>query len=654
MNINISKTLNKSNSENIISDFDIYLFHEGRHYEAYRFMGAHLTSEGGTLGTRFTTWAPNAKAIHVVGSFNSWTESEDFAMEKISSGGLWSIFIPGIKEGELYKYAVTSISQRTVFKSDPYGFLMEKRPDNASITVKNSTYKWCNESWMKKIKSKDNFSSPINIYEVHPGSWKRRSDGDFLTYRELGDVLPKYAREMGYTHIELLPVMEHPLDDSWGYQVTGYYSVTSRFGTFEDFKYFIDCCHREDIGVILDWVPGHFCKDENGLYMFDGTNTYEYADLNRRENRGWGAANFDLGRPEVKSFLISNALFYIKEFHIDGLRVDAVSNMLYLDYDRNEGEWTPNKYGGKENLEAIGFLRELNSTVSIQFPHIMMIAEESTSWPMVTKPVHLGGLGFNFKWNMGWMNDSLHYIQLDPVYRKYNHKNITFSMMYNYSENYILPISHDEVVHGKKSLVDKMWGEYNQKFSTLRLFLVYMYSHPGKKISFMGNEFAQFIEWRHYEGLEWKLIDEFEMHRKTQEFFKRLNHIYKSEEALFELDYDPFGFQWIDANNYSQSMLVFMRRTKRVEDTLIIVCNFTPVAYDDYNIGVPCLGEYEELLNTDSLEFGGLGFETEKVLKSRTEKWHNQKYLLNLKIPPMASIILKVRAIDENNMQEDC
>ncbi len=640
-----TKTHKSVQDKPLISKHDIQLFHKGNHYKCYKFMGSHFTKENRRLGVRFTTWAPKAQSVVVTGSFNDWNIEEKYSLERISKDGLWSIFIPGIKEQYLYKYEITTLDGKKVLKSDPYAFYSEKRPNTASIMIKPKEFKWKDEKWVEYKNSTNVYNSPVNIYELHLGSWKRDEYGNFLSYKDMAKILPSYVKEMGYTHIELMPIMEHPLDDSWGYQVTGYYSVTSRFGDIKDFKYFVDSCHKQGIGVILDWVPGHFCKDEHGLFEFDGTPTYEYEEKSKAENEGWGAANFDLGKPEVKSFLISNALFWIKEYHIDGLRVDAVANMIYLDYDRKAGEWKPNKQGGRENLEAIEFLRELNSALFKEFPNFLMIAEESTSWPLVTRPVDSGGLGFNFKWNMGWMNDILKYFSIDPLYRKKNHNLITFSMMYNYSENFILPISHDEVVHGKKSLIDKMWGDYWNKFAGLRLFMAYMYTHPGKKTIFMGCEFAQFIEWRHYESLEWKLIDQFDSHKKTQNYFKRLNELYLNHKALWELDYDEEGFQWIDADNSNQSILVFMRKSKDPKDTLIVLCNFTPVVYYDYDIGVPYLGEYEELLNTDSEEFGGSGQIMGEKLYAKRGSWHNQKYHLTIKVPPMAALILKINSL---------
>ncbi|WP_420808492.1 1,4-alpha-glucan branching protein GlgB [Clostridium manihotivorum] len=632
----------KNKVNDFISDFNIYLFHEGSHYDSYKFMGAHLVKEDGVNGVRFTTWAPNAASVSVTGDFSSWQIKSENELERVSDAGLWSGFIPNIGEAIVYKYAVKSKeADKAILKSDPYAFKSELRPNTASIVTASSEYSWKDDSWIENRKKANVYQSPINIYEVHLGSWKRKEDGSFYSYSELADILPGYVSEHGYTHVELMPVMEHPLDDSWGYQITGYYSVTSRYGSPDDFRALVDAFHKENIGVILDWVPGHFCKDLHGLYMFDGTPTYEYKEGWKQENKGWGAANFDLGKSEVRSFLISNAIYWIKEFHVDGLRVDAVANMLYLDYDRRNGEWRPNKYGGHENLEAIEFLRCLNRAIFKEENNVLIIAEESTSWPMVTKPGEIGGLGFNFKWNMGWMNDMLRYIKIDPIYRKYHHNLITFSMMYNYSENFILPISHDEVVHGKKSLVDKMWGDYWNKFAGLRLFISYMLAHPGKKLLFMGSEFGQFIEWRNHEGLEFELAEKFDMHRDTKQFFKDINRFYIDNEALWKFDYDPKGFEWIDANNATQSIIVFMRKTDNPLDTLIYVCNFTSVVYYDFNIGVPYLGDYKEVFNTDSKEYGGSGQIIDEVLFSEKASWHNQKYKLKIKVPPMATLILK-------------
>lgn len=649
-----SKPIIKDNIKSIQA-IDIDLFHEGTNYSSYKFMGAHCVSEKRKRGVRFTTWAPNASEIYVVGDFCDFKINDQFKMEKISKRGLWSLFIPALKDGTKYKYYIINKDTRNgVYKADPYGVLSELRPNTASIVKESSKIRWSDRKWINKRNKSNIFSEPINIYEMHMGSWKTKG-GEFLTYKELCMELPKYLTEMGYTHVEFMPLVEHPLDASWGYQGTGYYSVTSRYGNPEDLKELINILHKNDIGVILDWVPGHFCKDEHGLYNFDGSPTYEYQEGWKADNKGWGTSNFDLGRPEVKSFLISNALFWIREFHIDGLRVDAVSNMIYLNYGRKDGEWRPNRFGGDGCLEGIEFIKELNKTVFSEFDNIFMIAEESTSWPNVCRPIEDGGLGFNFKWNMGWMNDTLKYVEIDPVYRKHNHSNMTFSMMYHHSENFILPISHDEVVHGKKSLVGKMWGDYWNQFAGLRLYLAYMMGHPGKKLTFMGYEFAQFIEWREYEQLEWKLIDEFEMHKITQDYCKRLNHIYKENKALWELDYDANGFEWIDADNSNQSVFTFVRKGTRVEDTLIFICNFTPVVYYDFRIGVPHNAKYKEIFNSDNKEFGGSNQLNEEVILAEKTHYHNKEHSIMIKVPPMGATILAITELvnDMDTVKKD-
>ncbi|MBX7281815.1 1,4-alpha-glucan branching protein GlgB [Clostridium chauvoei] len=634
----------------IISE-DNNLFHEGKNYNSYRFMGSHYITENRKRGIRFTTWAPKASCIYVVGDFCDFKPMEEYKLKKITDKGLWSIFIPALKPGCKYKYyIVNQWGTKGVYKADPYAYLSEVRPNTASIVKEDIKFKWNDRKWINKRKKTNIYESPLNIYEVHLGSWKTK-DGEFLTYEELAEELPKYLVEMGYTHIEMMPLIEHPLDASWGYQGVGYYSPTSRYGNPEGLKHLISELHKNDIGVILDWAPSHFCKDEHGLYMFDGGPTYEYEEGWKADNKGWGTSNFDLGKPEVKSFLISNALYWIREFHVDGLRVDAVSNIIYLDYGRNEGEWIPNKYGENGCLEGIEFLKELNTAVFAEFENVLMVAEESTSWPNVSKPVNLGGLGFNFKWNMGWMNDTLEYIEVDPIYRKYHHNKLNFSMMYNYSENFILPISHDEVVHGKKSLVDKMWGDYWNKFAGLRLFSAFMIGHPGKKLLFMGSEFGQFIEWREYEQLEWKLIKEFETHKKTQNYFKELNEFYKENKALWELDYDEKGFQWIDADNNKQSILTFIRKGRDEKDTLIFICNFTPIVYYDFEVGVPYLADYKEVFNTDEVKYGGSGQVIEGTLVADNLESHSQPYSIKIKVPPMG---VSVIAIDKfNNAEND-
>ena len=632
-----------------LTEFNTYLFHEGKNYNSYAFMGSHIVTEKRKKGVRFSVWAPNAKNVYVVGDFSNFEIREEYRMEKVTEMGIWSLFIPDLKEDTLYKYSIENIYGVHTYKADPYAFKSEVRPNTASVIIdeKKNKYKWNDRSWMAKRRKYNMYESPINIYEMHLGSWKTKN-GKFLTYEELAEELPKYLKEMSYTHVELMPLTEYPLDASWGYQTTGYYSLTSRYGDELGFKHLIDELHKEGIGVILDWVPGHFCKDIHGLYRFDGTPTYEYQEGWKAENKGWGTCNFDLGRPEVKSFLISNAVYWLKEFHIDGLRVDAVTNMLYLNYGRKDGEWVRNRYGGDGNLEAIDFIKTLNTVISENFHNVMMIAEESTSWPKISKPIEEGGLGFNFKWNMGWMNDTLSYVEKDPVYRKYDHYKMNFSMMYHYSENFILPISHDEVVHGKKSLINKMWGDTWNKFAGLRAYSAYMIGHPGKKLLFMGCEFGQFIEWREYEQLEWFLIDKFENHKKTQNYFKALNRFYKEHKALWELDYDPNGIEWIDADDRDNSIYSFIRKGRNEEDLLIFIYNFTPVVRYDFRVGVPYLKEYVEVFNTDAIEFGGSGQVMTETLVAEKIEMNNKPYSIKIKVPPMAATVIAIKNIDKH------
>ena len=591
-----------------ITSFNEYLFHQGKNYSAYDILGSHIVKRNDEQGVQFATWAPRANDVYVVGDFNEFKICEEYKLKKISDNGIWVGFFKKPKEGDKYKYCIVdSQGRQGEYKSDPYAIFSEVRPNNASIIYSHKEFIWNDKKWIDNRSKVNVLEQPLNVYEVHLGSWRTNKDGEFLTYEEISELLPKYLKEMGYSHVEIMPLVEHPLDASWGYQGTGYYSPTSRYGTPEGLKVLINKLHEENIGVIMDWVPGHFCKDAHGLYKFDGTATYEYQEEWRAENKGWGTCNFDLGRPEVQSYLISNALYWFREFHVDGLRVDAVSSILYLDYSRQPGEWQPNKYGGNGNLEAIDFLKQLNQAVFSEYPTALMIAEESTAWPNITKPPMKDGLGFNFKWNMGWMNDTLEYIKIDPKYRKHNHRNVTFAMMYNYAENYLLPLSHDEVVHGKGSLIEKMWGDEWNKYAGLRAFMGYMMGHPGKKLTFMGCEFAQGIEWREYEQLEWNLIEALDMNRKTHLFFKDLNNLYLNNKAFWELDHDCRGFNWIEADNSEQSILVFTRRSRNDEDTLVFLVNFTPIVYYDYQIGVPFLGEYEELFNTDDSKYGGSG-----------------------------------------------
>lgn len=629
-----------------LTNFNTFLFHQGKNYNAYNVLGSHIKTEEQKKGVQFATWAPNAKEVYVVGDFNEFKLEDKYKLERISENGLWKGFFQEVKLGDRYKYCIISNNgEKGEFKADPYAIQTEFRPDSASIVYEPKEFKWNDEKWIQYRNSINVLEEPLNIYEVHLGSWRTREDGEFLTYEEIAKKLPKYLKEMGYTHVEIMPLVEHPLDASWGYQGTGYYSPTSRYGNIEGLKKLIDKLHELNIGVIMDWAPGHFCKDSHGLYKFDGTPTYEYQEEWRAENRGWGTCNFDLGRPEVKSYLISNALYWFREFHVDGLRVDAVSSILYLDYSRSHGEWVPNKYGGNGNLEAIDFLKELNKAVFIEYPTALMIAEESTSWPNITKPTNHDGLGFNLKWNMGWMNDTLEYVQIDPLYRSNNHRNITFAMMYNYAENYLLPLSHDEVVHGKKSLINKMWGDEWNRFAGLRAFMGYMMGHPGKKLTFMGCEFAQPIEWREYEELEWNLIKDVEIHKKTHLFFKELNHLYLNNKSLWELDHDYRGFNWIEADNSEQSILIFNRRSRNDEDTLVFVINFTSTVYYDYRIGVPFLGEYKEIFNTDDERYGGSGQIMGEPLFAEKLQFQDQPYSLKIKVPPMATLILKVSKI---------
>jgi len=622
-----------------LSSYDAYLFREGNHYRSYDFLGAHIACADGAEGAVFSVWAPNAGFVGLAGDFNGWDGTKN-PMTRHEESGIWSTFVPGLRQWDMYKYEIHTADGRILAKSDPYAFFSELRPGKASKLFSFQGFQWEDNLWLEQRSRTNVYESPISIYELHAGSWKQKPDGEYYSYRELADELVPYVKAMDYTHVELMPLTEYPFDGSWGYQATGYYSATSRYGSPYDLMYLIDKCHREGIGVILDWVPGHFCKDENGLRLFDGTALYEYSDPRKGENRGWGTCHFDLGKPEVHSFLISNAVFWFEKYHIDGLRVDAVASMLYLDYERKAGEWVPNKYGGRENLEAVDFIRKLNKVVFEYYPNVLMIAEESTTWPLVTAPTYLGGLGFNYKWNMGWMNDTLKYMSMDPVHRKWHHNLITFSLMYAYTENYILPLSHDEVVHGKKSLLEKLPGDYWQKFANLRVYLGYMAAHPGKKLIFMGGEFGQFIEWKYDSGLDWLLLG-YDMHRKMQDYVRSLNGIYREEPALWEKDHVFEGFEWIDPNNFNQSIIVFMRKGKKVEDTVITICNFTPVVYEQYRIGVPYSCGYREILNSDLQAFGGSGRRNDGLLEATGHKWQNRPFSIEIKVPPLAVVYFK-------------
>lgn len=634
------------------SEYDRYLFHQGTHYASYSFLGGHLLVQDGKQGARFGVWAPQAQRVSVVGDFNNWDGRKN-PLEKMSNSGIWAGFVPGLQEGDLYKYEILTAQGTLQLKADPYAFWAEKKPRTASRLCDLHSYEWQDQEWQVAKAKKNSYKEPMLIYEVHLGSWKQHGHEDYYTYQELTEELVDYVAEMGYTHIELLPIMEHPFDGSWGYQVMGYYAPTSRHGHPRDFMAFVDRCHRRGIGVILDWVPGHFVKDDPGLRLFDGTPCYEYAEMRRAKNQGWGTSNFDLGKTEVQSFLISNALYWLDVFHLDGIRVDAVASMLYLDYGRKAGEWNPNSQGGRENLEGVAFLRKLNEEIFARFPNALVMAEESTAWPLVTMPTYLGGLGFNFKWNMGWMNDMLRYMEEDPIHRKYHHNLVTFSLMYAFSENFVLPLSHDEVVHGKRSLLDKMPGDYWQKFANLRAFLGYMMGHPGKKLLFMGYEFGQFIEWKYDEDLDWHLLD-YPLHRQLWEYNKALNHFYQENPALWELDFSWEGFEWIDANDSEQSVLSFVRKGQNPDDFLVVVVNFTPVVREHYRIGVPKLGSYLEVFNSDDPRWGGSGQANQGKLQAQGQPWHIQKYSLELRLPPLATIFLrKVEDVEKGQGAEE-
>lgn len=630
----MSTKTTKKNSEN---DVPLYLFHEGSNSNAYEYFGSHRKNKNTVV---FRVWAPDAKNVSVTGDFNDWSETENPMKLLKNSGGVWEAEIKNIKPYDMYKYCITAADGRTLMKCDPYGFHMETRPGTATKYYEiDDCYEWHDEKWVEGRNGKNIYESPVNIYEIHAGSWKQYDDGNFYSYRALADSLVPYVKKMGYTHIEFMPLTEYPFDGSWGYQVTGYFAATSRYGEPKDLMYLVDKCHKNGIGVILDWVPAHFPKDANGLYEFDGGPLYEYSDPRKGEHYGWGTRVFDFGKNEVRSFLMSSASFWLKKYHLDGIRIDAVASMLYLDYDRKDGEWVPNKNGGNENLEAVEFLQKLNENIFRDFPYAMMIAEESTSWPMVTKPVFSGGLGFNFKWNMGWMNDILRYFSLDGFFRKYNHDCITFSMFYAFSENFVLPISHDEVVHGKKSLIDKMPGSYDEKFAGVRAFLGYMMAHPGKKLMFMGQEFGQFIEWNYEKGLDWLLLD-YPKHRALQNYFKKINEFYKANPAFWQIDYSWEGFSWISSDDKDNSVIAFRRIDEKGKE-IIVVCNFTNVERCDYRIGIPKKGAYKIVFNSDDVDFGGEGKGNKGKLKTESINMHGFEQSISLDLPPMSAIYIK-------------
>lgn len=629
------------NYGSMIDEFDLQLWGEGNHQKAYEFMGAHPKIANGVSGIHFVVSAPSATRVSVIGSFNNW-DGRVHRMRKYHDQGIWELFIPHVTEGDSYKFEIKSpVQDPPLKKADPFAFYSELRPGTASIVKNIEGYKWKDEGWVKNRAEKQNQNSPISIYEVHLGSWKRNvgDDPGFLSYRELADDLVSYVKELGFTHIELLPVAEHPYDPSWGYQITGYFAPTSRFGTPHDFMYFVDKCHQENIGVIVDWVPAHFAKDEHGLRRFDGTGLYEHEDPRQGEHLDWGTCIFNYGRTEVQNFLVSNAVYWCDKFHIDGLRVDAVASMLYLDYSRKEGEWVPNQYGGRENIEAINFLRKFNDAVHHQFPGVLTFAEESTSFGGVSRPTETGGLGFDFKWNMGWMNDTLTYIEKDPIHRKYHQDQLTFSLIYAFSESFTLPFSHDEVVHMKQSMLAKMPGDDWQKFANLRLLYSYMYTHPGKNLLFMGCEFGQWAEWSHSTSLDWHLL-EWGTHRGLQLLIKDLNQISKEQTALHEVDADWRGFEWIDISDADNSIISYLRRGKNPDEYLVVILNFTPTVHHGYTIGVPDTGEFETILNSDSEYYGGSN-SGNATIHAELEGWHNQPAKIKITIPPLAALILK-------------
>jgi len=623
----------------IISDYDQHLFHEGRHFRSYEIMGAHPGISEGVEGVRFSVWAPKAREVRVVGEFNAW-QGADHIMTRLTDSGIWELFIPNIGLGEIYKYEIVAANGNIKLKADPYAFWAELRPGSASKVVGLGDYEWHDGLWQEEGHASGKLDQPMLIYEVHLGSWRLKEGGELLTYRDLAKQLVDYIADMKYTHVELMPVAEHPFDGSWGYQAIGFYAPTSRYGEPNDFKYFVDCCHAKGIGVILDWVPGHFCKDDHGLSWFDGGPLYESGFPELAENYGWGTLNFDFCRPEVWSFLISNALYWFGIFHIDAIRVDAVANMLYRDYGKEPGQWMANKYGGKEDLEAVEFIKKLNEVIHAYYPRALVFAEESTTWALLTMPVYLGGLGFDYKWNMGWMNDTLRYMGTDPVYRKWDHQLLTFSLLYAFSENFILPLSHDEVVHGKKSLLDKMPGDYWQKFANLRAFYGYFMAHPGKKLLFMGGEFGQFIEWNEADSLDWHLLN-YDMHSKLHHYVKALNTYYRGDAALWSADTNWKGFEWIDCHDYEQSIISFMRKTLDGEVT-VVLSNFTPVVRHNYRLGVPQAGKYVEIFNSDLQEYGGSDIKNVDIIAEKIT-WHSQPCSLVVMVPPLATIYLKYK-----------
>ena len=630
----------KTKPFSLFTEFDINLFKAGKHYKLYEKFGSHVVTVDGETGTYFAVWAPSAKSISVVGDFNYWIEGEHMLNVRWDGSGIWEGFIPNVGVGTLYKYKICSHHNNySVEKADPYAKKCELPPNTASV-VWEDDYSWKDSRWMKTRKEKNALDAPFSVYEVHLGSWKRKDNNKFLSYQEMADELVDYVKKMNFTHVEMMPVMEYPFDPSWGYQLTGYFAPTSRFGNPDEFKYLVDAFHKKGIGVILDWVPSHFPSDEHGLGFFDGSHLYEHPDRRKGYHPDWKSLIFNYGRNEVKSFLISNAIFWLDQYHVDGLRVDAVASMLFLDYSRNDGEWEPNQFGGRENLEAIAFMKEMNTAVYESFPDVQTIAEESTSFPMVSRPTYIGGLGFGMKWMMGWMHDSLQYFAKEPIYRKHHQNELTFSLNYAFTENFMLPLSHDEVVYGKQSILNKMPGDEWQKFANLRLLYGFMYTHPGAKLLFQGGEFGQSAEWNFQQSLDWHLL-EYKVHKGAQETVKGLNKLYKSEKALFQNQFTTKGFEWISHNDHENSVLSYIRKGNDENDQVIVVCNLTPVPREEYNIGAPKAGTLKEIFNTDSKKFNGTGNYHNKTIKTNKQAWDHREHCVTLKLPPLAMMAFK-------------
>ena len=638
--------------DSLFGEQDTYFFNTGTHTHAFEKLGSHLREVDGTAGTNFAVWAPSAEKVSVIGDFNGW-DQRTHRLQPVRTSGIWEGFIPGVTSGSHYKYFIQSkFAGYSAAKADPYAVHQETPPHTASV-VWDASYSWSDTTWMNQQQQHNSLKEPLSVYEVHAGSWRRDplEPKRFLTYRELAEQLPAYVKSMGFTHVEFMPIMEHPFYGSWGYQITGFFSPTARYGTPQDFKYLIDACHQEGIGVILDWVPSHFPTDEPGLGYFDGTHLYEHADPRLGFHPDWNTYIFNLGKSEVQSFLLSNAYFWLEHYHADALRVDAVSSMLYLDYSRKAGEWLPNRYGGRENLESIAFLKKLNTSVNAAFPAIQMVAEEATSWPQVTGPIDSGGLDFGLKWDMGWMNDTLRYLERDPLFRRHNQHELTFRMVYAANENYLLPLSHDEVVYGKGSLLNKMPGDDWQKFANLRLLFGYMYGQLGKKLIFMGGEFGQWGEWNHDEGLPWPLTQE-PVHAGIQRWVKDLNHLYTNTPALYQWDSNIAGFEWIDCNDSAQSILLFLRRGEDKQQVVVVCCNFTPIPREYYPVGVPLAGPWREVLNSDDTRYGGTGSSNAGDLVATATPAHGRPFSLHLTLPPLSTIFLTVTMSEETGDEE--